>query len=83
MNFKFFSYICSCYKIQVKEFDKADIDNNGKITLNEFHEYYLNKYGVPPTNDQWIKFHLADVNNNGYITKFETEIFEKNISLFK
>ena len=83
MNLKFFNYICSCYKIQVKEFDKADIDNNGKITLNEFHKYYLNNYGVPPTNDQWMKFHLADVNNNGYITKFETDIFQKNISLFK
>lgn len=78
MNFKFFSYMCICYKINNEQFDKVD----GRITLNEFHSYFLKKYGRPPTNDQWFKFHLADVNNNGYISKYDVEIFEKNTKLF-
>ena len=82
MNFKFFSYMCSCYKIKNERFDEIDDDADGRITLNEFHAYFLKKYGRPPTNDQWFKFHLADVNNNGYISKYDVEVFEKNIKLF-
>jgi Ca2+-binding EF-hand superfamily protein len=82
MNFKFFSLMCSCYKIKNEQFDEMDDDADGRITLNEFHSYFLKKYGRPPTNDQWFKFHLADVNNNGYISKYDVEIFEKNIRLF-
>ena len=82
MNFKIFSMMCSCYKIKNKQFDIVDQDTDGRITLNEFHSYFLKKYGRPPSNDQWFKFHLADVNNNGYISKYDVEIFEKNIKLF-
>ena len=82
MNFKFFSIMCSCYKIKNEQFDEMDDDADGRITLNEFHSYFLKKYGRPPTNDQWFKFHLADVNNNGYISKYDVEVFEKNIKLF-
>lgn len=81
MVYHFFNYICSCYKIEDDNFSTADTNNDGRITLDEFHKFYLKRYGVPPSNDQWIKFHLADVNNNGYITKFEAEIFERNISI--
>ena len=82
MNLKIFSYMCSCYKIKNERFDEMDDDADGRITLNEFHTYFLKKYGRPPTNDQWFKFHLADVNNNGYISKYDVEIFERNIKLF-
>lgn len=76
------SYMCMCNKIQSKEFEDVDINSNGRVSLNEFHEYFMKKYRRPPTNDQWFKFHLTDVNNNGYISKYDCEIFEKNSQLF-
>ncbi len=82
MKFKLGSYFCLCNKMEDKVFDKADIDQDGRITLNEFHAYYLKKFGRPPSNDQWFKFHLADTNNDGYITKYDCEIFEHNNRLF-
>jgi len=62
-------------------FEYADEDNDGKLSLNEFHSYYVRTFGKPPSTEQWIKFHLADRNNNGYITKYEMESFETNNSL--
>lgn len=79
---KFFGYICSCYKLKNVKFDDADTNKDGKMSLNEFHQYFVHRYGVPPTNDQWMKFHLADINNNGYITKFEVEMFQKRMEVF-
>lgn len=79
---KFFGYICSCYKLKNVKFDDADTNKDGKMSLNEFHQYFVDRYGVPPTNDQWMKFHLADINNNGYITKFEVEMFQKRMEVF-
>lgn len=79
---KFFGYICSCYKLKNVKFDDADVNKDGKMSLNEFHQYFVDRYGVPPTNDQWMKFHLADINNNGYITKFEVEMFQKRMEVF-
>lgn len=82
MKFKFFNYLCMCQRIENHMFESVDTDHDGKITLNEFHAYYLKKYGHPPTNDQWFKFHLADTHNNGYISKYDIEVFEKNNKLF-
>lgn len=83
MKFNLFSYVCSCYKVKNEVFDMVDGNDDGKITLNEFHAFFLKKYGRPPTNDQWFKFHLADVNNNGYISKYDADNFEKNNKLFQ
>lgn len=82
MKFKIRNYMCMCYPIESKVFDKVDQNKDGRITLNEFHAYFLSKYGRPPSNDEWFKFHLADVHNNGYISKYDIEVFEKNNKLF-
>ena len=71
-----------CYPMKQKVFDKADLNKDGKLSLNEFHQYFLHKYRRPPSNDEWFKFHLADVHNNGYISKYDIEVFEKNNKLF-
>lgn len=83
MRFNLFSYACLCYKVHHETFEDVDKNNDDKITLNEFHTYFLKKYGRPPTNDQWFKFHLADVNNNGYISRFDADHFERNTKLFQ
>jgi Ca2+-binding EF-hand superfamily protein len=82
MKFNIGSFFCMCSKVENKVFEKIDMDKDGKISLNEFHQYFVKKYGKPPSNDQWFKFHLADVNNNGYISKYDCEIFEHNNRLF-
>ena len=63
MNFKFFSYMCSCHKIVNEQFDKADYDADGRITLNEFHSYFLKKYRRPPTNDHTMWRYLRRILN--------------------
>lgn len=78
MILNYFSYLCGCKKFMKDTFEDIDTNLDGKITLDEFHAYFKNKYGFPPTNEQWIKFHLADKNNNGYITKYECHLFENN-----
>lgn len=83
MRINFFSYVLSCYKVEHQVFDHVDENDDGKITLNEFHSYFLKKYGRPPSNEQWFKFHLADVHNNGYISKFDADNFEKHTELFR
>jgi Ca2+-binding EF-hand superfamily protein len=82
MHFSFYGWLCSCVRVQSEEFDVVDDDHDGRISLNEFHSYFMKKYGRPPTNDQWFKFHLADKNNNGYISKYDVEMFEKQNKLF-
>ena len=75
-------YLFSCVRINPKEFDAVDEDHDGRISLNEFHSYFLKRFGRPPTNEEWFKFHLAEKNNNGFISKYDVEIFEKQSKLF-
>ena len=82
MYFAFYGLLCSCVRVNNEEFEDVDSDRDGRISLNEFHAHFLKKYGKPPTNDQWFKFHLADGNNNGYISKYDVELFEKQNQLF-
>jgi Ca2+-binding EF-hand superfamily protein len=82
MFFNYLGFMFSCVKVENKEFDKIDLDHDGRISLNEFHSYYINTHGQPPTNDQWFKFHLADKNNNGYISKYDIEMFQTTNKLF-
>tara|TARA_Y100000816_G_C26038468_1_gene543818 strand:+ start:836 stop:1093 length:258 start_codon:yes stop_codon:yes gene_type:complete len=76
-------FYCLCTKENNQEFDIVDTNSDGKISLNEFHNYYLKKFGKPPTNDQWFKFHLADKNNDGYITEEECKLFESANTIFQ
>lgn len=82
MNWSLFGYLFSCVKVNNKQFEDVDDDHDGRISLNEFHSYFMKKYGKPPTNDEWFKFHLADKNNDGFISKYDVEIFEKQNTLF-
>ena len=75
---KFFDCLFSCVIVRNKEFEKYDLNNDGRISLDEYHAMHISKYGSPPTLKQWIAFHLADENHNGYITKAEVEAFEKH-----
>lgn len=77
MHCNFFGFICSVYKPKVLNFELADKDKDGLISLDEFHSYYVKNYGKPPTNEQWIKFHLSDRNNNGFISKSDIDNFQK------
>lgn len=77
-----FGWMLSCVYVRNEKFDKADDDHDGRVSLNEFHAYYLKTHGKPPTNEQWFKFHLADKNNNGFISKYDVEQFEKQNTLF-
>ena len=79
---KFLGYICSCYKFKNVRFDKADTDSDGKLSLNEFRDYFVKTYGKPPSIEQWMKFHFADINNSGYVTKAEIDIFKKKMDMF-
>lgn len=84
MIFKFLGMKCifGCLKHNDEVFDKIDVDSNGKISLTEFHNYYTKKYGKPPSNDQWFRFHLADQNNDGYLTENDIMLFEQDNKLF-
>lgn len=82
MHCNFLGLLCSCVRVQNETFESADNDKDGRISLNEFHAYFMRTHGRPPTNEQWFKFHLADKNNNGYISKFDVELFEKQNALF-
>lgn len=80
---------CTCYRLLVscvwvrnKEFELYDRDQDGRLSLNEFHEACVTKYGRPPSTEEWMKFHLVDRNNNGYVTKAEIEWFENHNSFF-
>lgn len=73
-----FGFLFTCTKPKVDVFESADTDHDGRLSLNEFHSHHVNTYGVPPTNEQWMKFHFADKNNNGYISKYDMEMFEKH-----
>ena len=52
--FNSLGFLFSCVKVKNKEFEKVDIDRDGRISLNEFHSYYENIHGKPPTNEQWF-----------------------------
>jgi hypothetical protein len=82
MHFNIYDLLCSCVFVKNEEFDTIDVDHDGRISLNEFHSFFVKKYGRPPSNDQWFKFHLTDTNNNGYISKYDVEMFEKQNTLF-
>lgn len=82
MKFHCFGFLFNCVKVRNITFDDIDLDHDGRISLNEFHAYFISNFGVPPTNEQWFKYHLSDTNNNGYISKYDVEIFEKQNTLF-
>lgn len=75
---KFYDLLCTCKHVTNKRFEQYDLDNDGRISMTEYHLLHLSKYGKPPTTEQWIAFHLADTNNNGYLTKADVEMFEKH-----
>lgn len=75
---KFYNLLCTCKHVTNKRFEQYDLDNDGRISMTEYHLLHLSKYGKPPTTEQWIAFHLADSNNNGYLTKADVEMFEKH-----
>jgi Ca2+-binding EF-hand superfamily protein len=76
-----FGWFFSCVRPRNPDFEDADIDHDGRLSLNEFHAYYVRKYCRPPTNEEWMRFHFADKNNNGYISKYDIELFEKHSSV--
>ena len=78
MYCKLFGCLFTCQRPKNEFFENSDTDKDGRLSLNEFHEHYVNIYGKPPSNEQWMKFHFADKNNNGYISKFDMELFEKH-----
>ncbi len=84
MLFKAFGLncICGCLKQRGDSFKNIDTNKNGKISLSEFHNYYMKKYGKPPSNEQWFRFHLADQNNDGYLTEHDIILFEQDNKLF-
>jgi len=83
MNFNFLNkYLCVCTKLNHSTLDDADEDNNGRLSLKEFFDYFVNVRGKPPTNEQWFKFHLADRDNDGFITKQDILVFEQHNNLF-
>lgn len=82
MFFKIWNFLCTCVYVQNDEFKQYDANKDGKLSLNEFHNMSLAKYGKPPTLRQWMQFHLVDTNNNGSITKEEIEYFEKHNRFF-
>lgn len=53
------------------DFDRLDLNRDGKISMSEFSDYYYVNRRRAPTNDEWMQFHLADKTNDGYITKKE------------
>lgn len=53
------------------DFDKLDLNRDGKISMSEFSDYYFTRERRSPTNEEWMQFHFADKTNDGYITKKE------------
>lgn len=67
---------CCCTGV---EFNDIDVDQNGLITMNEFHSYILQKTKKSPTIENWMRFHLADKNGNCMITKSEFDAISEYI----
>jgi len=64
---------CICFLKKDIEFDDIDTNEDGCISLQEFHNFFIIHKKRGPTLEEWIKFHLNDINDNGTLSKKEFE----------
>jgi len=64
---RFCGYVMQCFKPVESEFKNVDKNKDGRISINEFNLYYMDKYGKMPDLRTWLRFHLADKDCDGYI----------------
>lgn len=69
LNFK----NCYCFLKKNIELDDIDTNEDGCISLQEFHNFFITHKKRGPTLEEWMKFHLNDTNNNGVLSKKEFE----------
>lgn len=64
-------WIFSCVraKERFEEFDKADQDEDGMISVSEFQEHYCATKGREPTFREWVQFHAADYDDDGFVSR--------------
>ena len=60
-------YVMQCFRPLEEEFECADQNKDGRISMNEFKAYHKKKHGKDPDLRAWMRFHLTDKDCDGYL----------------